>query len=649
MSERKGPSVLDFGTTPCFSQLVVAYLVSITVHQCCESCSSLNSITSPSCRGPSEMGSAARSQTLFLRLLGWCHAATGFTGALQNPVALELFSSSGGAGDFASQLSPYSPFFWLFGAGPAAVLCQSLCQIFLGSFLIFHRQRPSFAVPLMLYMLQLSVLNAPPFQPFIGNYGWEWQLAEVSALAVFICPFSLSPWAGRREYVAGGGDDSTATERFARAAETLCWWLVRFSAFRVMWGAGMSKLGAYSSPCWRWPEMSCTQWHYETMPLPNPLAFFMHHLPVEVHRGEVLFNHFTELVAPYALVVPFFPRLRSVAAAACIAYMCAIMSTGSYAIINLITVTVLVSSLDDNLLARVPLVSRLCGDGDVAVEQPARAQRREAWKRIGTLIGALSRFLFIGLIIFKSIEPIKESLSPAPWLKTYDKFYLAPAYGVFGFVNKKRFSIALHVSNSSATASPNANWSDLQLKCLPGQSDALPCVSIPGYHYRLDWDTWIRVTASLEHPRADRSRFLPPALMRALQRLVNGDEAVYPFFRTPESGDLRDVRAVRVTLVRDSYNSIAEWRKTGHWWVRRRVPGIQPIAIEAGNQRSGNLQKQLLRESRTSICAISMTSGQSWIVASLVSLAGAIASSRQFALVSLGILCAVAASDYACV
>ena len=47
--------------------------------------------------------------------------------------------------------------------------------------------------------------------------------------------------------------------------------LIRFLAFRLLLGAGMSKVGRNSSACWR--ELTCTTTHYETQPIPNPLRY----------------------------------------------------------------------------------------------------------------------------------------------------------------------------------------------------------------------------------------------------------------------------------------------------------------------------------------------------------------------------------------
>jgi hypothetical protein len=82
-------------------------------------------------------------------------------------------------------------------------------------------------------------------------------------------------------------------------------WLLRWSTFRLLIGAGMSKLGERSSACWR--ELSCTETHYFTQPMPNFMAWYFHHLPNGFHRMEVALTFVEQLVIPFAVLVPFRP------------------------------------------------------------------------------------------------------------------------------------------------------------------------------------------------------------------------------------------------------------------------------------------------------------------------------------------------------
>lgn len=42
----------------------------------------------------------------------------------------------------------------------------------------------------------------------------------------------------------------------------------------------------------------------QTQPVPSPLSYYMHQSPKALHKGEVLTNHFVELLAPWLLLLP---------------------------------------------------------------------------------------------------------------------------------------------------------------------------------------------------------------------------------------------------------------------------------------------------------------------------------------------------------
>lgn len=69
-----------------------------------------------------------------------------------------------------------------------------------------------------------------------------------------------------------------------------------------MIGAGMSKLGERSSGCWK--DLTCTETHYFTQPMPNMLSWLFHRLPSSAHKAEVALTFFEQLVLPFAVLVP---------------------------------------------------------------------------------------------------------------------------------------------------------------------------------------------------------------------------------------------------------------------------------------------------------------------------------------------------------
>ena len=125
---------------------------------------------------------------------------------------------------------------------------------------------------LVMWAIYLSLVNAG--QVFYG-FGWETLLCEAGFLATFLGPRSVAP-------------------------PVVILWLFRWLAFRVELGAGLIKLRG--DACWR--NLTCTRYHHETQPLPNPLSWRFHHLPNWMHRAEVLGNHVAQLVAPWLLFLP---------------------------------------------------------------------------------------------------------------------------------------------------------------------------------------------------------------------------------------------------------------------------------------------------------------------------------------------------------
>ena len=516
-----------------------------------------------------------------MRIVALCHVAT-LTTYLQQHGALcpPLFTPVDSPLTFKLDLSRqgHTTLFTVAAAAAFYLLLRPYAALSRGASSLVHFGWLHVAAWLALYFIQRqAVLTCPNF---VGNYGWHWQLAETSLL----CAAAALPPRPSRANV----------------------WLFRWLAFRVMWGAGMSKLGERASACWRWPALSCTTTHYETQPLPSPLAFFLHLLPVPLHQAEVLVNHAAELVAPYLLWAPW-PTLANTGAAVILTYMAAIAASGSYATIQLITIAPVVASWQTTKAAEVRpaemgAVADDEGDENGKDKERTRASAPLPWWRIGL------DAILLGLIAWRSIEPVRESLSPSPWLHTYDSFLAVNSYGVFGFVNARRYALGLSVSASCAlengTVVPLVRGRPLDLPCLPGDPTRAPCIHtfFPlGYHRMLDWDVWIRTTASLEGAvesgriggasgGQQQLHLVPPSLGQAISGLLAGDDSIArALFEKPSArsallgdsnsyglcGDVPVTVTVRSVLQRYEFSEdlSAPW-VSGRWWRRWRVPGV---------------------------------------------------------------------------
>ncbi len=128
-------------------------------------------------------------------------------------------------------------------------------------------------LPLLLWGAYLSLVNAGGWQ---RNYGWDWLTLEVGFLVIFLYPITPLLTTPRSSHPS-----------HAHSADNpvIVIYLLRALAFRLLLGAGMSKLGGSSSECWL--QLSCTGTHYSTQPMPNPLSWWAHVLPQPIHQFEV--------------------------------------------------------------------------------------------------------------------------------------------------------------------------------------------------------------------------------------------------------------------------------------------------------------------------------------------------------------------------
>ncbi|CAK0877748.1 unnamed protein product [Prorocentrum cordatum] len=260
----------------------------------------------------------------------------------------------------------------------------------------------SFVIPAALWCLYLSIVNLQA--PFTFSYGWEWLTCEVGFLLIFMCPCcarGLASW--------------TPPPR-------LVLWLVRWCAFRLLLGAGLSKVGRNSSACWR--QLTCTTTHYYTQPIPNPLSWYMHHLPEDFHKVEVAMTFFEQLVLPFFMLVPA-RACRLFAASLEIGFQLMIVGTGNYAWINFIGALPCIALLDDAALSwACPRRSRATVS---AAASAALLQELAPGKRLLVrCYRGLRQVTYVALVLFmafKSKDPLKELFGPAPWINNYDGWW----------------------------------------------------------------------------------------------------------------------------------------------------------------------------------------------------------------------------------
>ncbi|MCB0344312.1 MAG: lipase maturation factor family protein [Bdellovibrionales bacterium] len=384
----------------------------------------------------------------FLGLLLQSEALIGHFGLLPIDLWLEARERSLGAGLFAYFSSP--TIFWISCDDTFLLACAWLGTVLS---LTVALGVSNAAVQFILWALYLSFVEVG--QIFYG-YGWEIQLLETGFLSIFLCPLrELRPF-----------------PRMHRAPIIVVW-LLRWLAFRIMFGAGLIKIRADS--CWK--DFSCLLYHFETQPLPNPLSPFFHRLPAWLLKSGVLFNHLVELLAPWMMLGP--RRLRIVGGLLTISFQLILILSGNLSWLNWLTIIAVLACFDDSFWQSFV---RVVGK-DPEAEVP--------------LSRRVVLYLLVGTIGILSVFPIVNMLSASQAMNaSFEPLRLVNTYGAFGSVGSRRAEVVLEVTDS-AKIDADTEWRELDFPCKPGSLDRAPCVVAP-YQPRLDWQIWFAAMSRIE-------------------------------------------------------------------------------------------------------------------------------------------------------
>jgi hypothetical protein len=365
-----------------------------------------------------------------------------------------------------------------------------------------------------LWALYLSIVNVG--QTWYA-FGWETLLLETGFLAVFV----------------GSGPT---------APPTLVLWLLRWLLFRLEFGAGLIKLRG--DACWR--DLTCLRYHHETQPLPGPLSWWFHHLPMWTHRVEVVANHVAQLVVPFALFLP--QPVAGVAAAVVIVTQSWLMLSGNFAWLNVLTIAIAVPALGDGIVASI-----------VPGTPPDRLSAPATWHQV----------LVIGVtlvVLALSYRPARNLLSRRQVMNSsFDPLHLVNTYGAFGSVTRIRHEVIVE-----GACELDGPWREYEFKGKPGDPTRRPPQVAP-YHLRLDWLLWF-VGIS---PRYGRDWFVP-----FVGHLLENDRATLALLRRNPFPD-QPPTFVRATLYRYRFTTREERRATGAWWHRTRERELlRPVRLE---------------------------------------------------------------------
>lgn len=375
----------------------------------------------------------------------------------------------------------------------------------------------------LLWLIYMSFVNVG--QTFYG-FGWETLLLETGFVAIFLGPTHSPP-------------------------NILIFWLLRWLLFRVMFGAGMIKLRG--DECWH--DLTCLQYHYETQPMPGPFSWYFHHFPIFIHRFGVVFNHFVEVVLPFAF---FGPRLvRTGAGIITILFQLMLIVSGNLSWLNCITIVIAISCFDDSFfrwlmpfLPAAPLATAVTGGVPVAVAYA-----------LTVLVSALSIRPAINL--FSNRQLMNASFEP---------LHLVNTYGAFGSVTRERTEIIIE-GTDNPVISDRTKWQAYEFKGKPGDISRRPPQVTP-YHYKLDWQMWFAAMGKYWHN---------PWIINLMGKLLQGEPDVLDLLRT-NPFQSAPPKFVRAQLYLYHYTDDPH---SPNWWRREFVEEyLPPLSLQDPQFRS---------------------------------------------------------------
>lgn len=401
------------------------------------------------------------------------------------------------------------PTIFYFGASDEALVGACVAGIALSAFVIAGRVER--VALLLCWLLYLSISSAG--RSFFA-YQWDILLLEVALVAALVAPTD-------------------------RATHPVAVWLGRVVLFKLMFSSGFAKL-ASGDEAWR--GLGALFVHYETQPLPTPLAWFAHHLPLWFHRASVVGVFVIQLALPFGL---FGPRRVRIAAALGLAFLQVLIAlTGNYTFFNLLALALCFLAFDDRFL-RGLLPANLAA----LRPPPVVAEKKRVTMALAIALLALDVVPLANLVFGRGalpafLDPVFEKL---------DGFRSANGYGLFASMTVDRPEIIIEGSQDGVT------WKPYELEAKPGALDRAPPFVAP-HQPRLDWQLWF---AALGGPRSN------PWLSLLLDRMLEGSPQVLGLF-AHDPFDGAPPKWVRARTFDYRFTTPDERAATGNWW--RRTP-----------------------------------------------------------------------------
>lgn len=362
---------------------------------------------------------------------------------------------------------------------------------------------------LLLYVLYLSIVAAG--QDFLA-FGWEGLLLETTA-HVFLISLTTIP-------------------------VTLVWISLNFLLFRFHLMAGVVKLQSHD-PSWR--NFSAIAYHYQSQPIPNLIAWYVHKLPLWFHQFTVGVMFFIEIVLPFGIFAT--DQIRYIVFLGFFLLQFGIWFTGNFSFLNYLTVV-----LSTVLLSNFYLQAFL----------PTPPQQ-EAPFIVVMLISVMGTgLLFLQVVRFYHQLMPNQLLSLI--LARLSPFYLANRYGIFAVMTTTRYEVVIEGSEDGI------QWKEYGFKHKPSLLSDRPHRIAP-YQPRLDWQIWFTPFTGYSTGTWFHS-FLKHLLMGTPEVLALIKSNPFP---------VKPPHYIRAKTFIYEFTTFEEKQASGLWWKRKFFNDYSPV------------------------------------------------------------------------
>jgi lipase maturation factor 1 len=342
------------------------------------------------------------------------------------------------------------------------------------------------------------------------SFQWDALLLETGFAAILVAPWGFRP-------------------SYSAPVPRVALWVFRFLIFRLMLESGAAKLLS-ADPTWR--NLTALKYHYETQPLPTPVAWYANQLPLFFQKLSVIGVFVVELIAPLFFFTK--RRVRIIAALATITLQLIIAATGNYTFFNLLTILLCIFLFNVKIADRTPAIVSVIGV-------------------------ALITLGVIQLVTMSGLVP--ELPQPIAWIQLHaDTFHVMNQYGLFANMTTTRPEIIVEGSDDGV------QWRAYEFNYKPGDlKRRLPWVA--PYQPRLDWQMWF---AALSSPQQN------PWFSRLIVRLLEGQTEVTNLLAVNPFPD-RPPHFIRAEVYDYHFTDWSTRRSTGAIWSRSPLGEYFPV------------------------------------------------------------------------